>query len=52
MKGILFILELPSEVKNVFKRLEQINKKEVNSSLLFNKTLLFNVIQPKYANTI
>ena len=38
MEEILFISNLPCEIKNIFRKLEQINKKIINckSSLLFN----------------
>ena len=54
MEGILFISELPSEVKNAFRRLEQINKKVIScrSSLLFNNACLNNNIQLKYTNKL
>ena len=44
MEEILFISNLPCEIKNIFRRLKQINKKIVNCrfSLLFNNACLKN----------
>ena len=50
MEKTLFIYNLPSEIKNGFRRIEQINKKLKNcsSSILFNNACLKNKIYIYY----